>query len=185
MGDIYIGKKIAKYRTIKGLTIRDLAKLTGVSSSLLSQLERGIGNPTLSVLKAIAFVLKVPLFLLLMGEIDNGSLILRKEHRKKIPDENTEKIVYDILTPSALKSNIELFLMSLKPFSETSQEFIEHDIEETAFVIEGQTYLLFEHEEFMLREGDTVRILANRKHKFKNIEEKEAKILFVKSKLSF
>ncbi len=181
MGEIRIGKKIIEYRRAKGLTIRDFAEITGLSTSLLSQLERDMGNPSLSALKSIAVALQIPLFSLLMEEIDNKSLILKKEERKKIYDPDEKHILYDVLTPSPLRSNVELLLMNLKANSETYGGFSQHEGEEIAFVLEGETYIMFEDEEFFLSEGDTVRILPRRKHRFKNTTKKNVKVLFIKS----
>jgi len=185
MGDIKIGKKIIEYRRAKDLTIRDFAQLTGLSSSLLSQLEREMGNPSLSALKSISAALEIPLSILFTEEIDNESLILRKEDRKKIYDPDEKHILYDILTPSPLKSNVELLLLNLKSNSETYGGFSQHEGEEIAYVLEGEAYIEFQNEEFLLFEGDTVRILPNRKHKFRNITNNDIKVLFVKSKLAY
>ena len=46
-----IGKKINQFRKEKKLTIKEFSDLSGISTALVSQLERGIGNPTLSVLR--------------------------------------------------------------------------------------------------------------------------------------
>ena len=49
-----VGQKLANYRAAHDVTIKEMALRTGLSTSLLSQLERGIGNPTISVLAALA-----------------------------------------------------------------------------------------------------------------------------------
>ena len=182
MLDTRIGKKIIEYRRVKGLTIRDFSDETGLSTSLLSQLERDIGNPTLSALKAIATALDIPLFSLFIEEIDNESLILRKEDRRKIYDPDKNHILYDILTPSPLKSNVELLLMNLKAHSETYGGFSKHEGEEIAYILEGEAYIIFENEKFLLFEEDTIRILPSKKHKFENVTNVDVKVLFIKSK---
>lgn len=48
-----LGKIIKNRRIVLGLTIRDLADLTGISKTTISQTERGITNPTLEVLQNI------------------------------------------------------------------------------------------------------------------------------------
>ncbi|MBC8344346.1 MAG: helix-turn-helix transcriptional regulator [Bacteroidetes bacterium] len=45
-----LGKLIKNRRKVLGLTIRDLADLTGISKTTISQTERGVRNPTLEVL---------------------------------------------------------------------------------------------------------------------------------------
>ncbi|MBK7094924.1 MAG: helix-turn-helix transcriptional regulator [Saprospiraceae bacterium] len=48
-----LGKIIKRRRQILGLTIRDLADLAGMSKTTISQIERGISNPTFEVLQNI------------------------------------------------------------------------------------------------------------------------------------
>ncbi|MDP3830141.1 MAG: helix-turn-helix transcriptional regulator [Ignavibacteriaceae bacterium] len=48
-----LGKTIKRRREILGLTIRDLADLAGMSKTTISQIERGVSNPTFEVLQNI------------------------------------------------------------------------------------------------------------------------------------
>ncbi|HEC44946.1 MAG TPA: XRE family transcriptional regulator [Bacteroides sp.] len=48
-----LGKLIKHRRKVLGLTIRDLADLTGMSRTTISQIESGVGNPTFQVLQNI------------------------------------------------------------------------------------------------------------------------------------
>lgn len=48
-----LGKLIKNRRKVLGLTIRDLADLAGMSKTTISQIERGVRNPTFEVLQDI------------------------------------------------------------------------------------------------------------------------------------
>ena len=48
-----LGKIIKRRRKVLGLTIRELADLTGTSKTTISQTERGIRNPTFEILQNI------------------------------------------------------------------------------------------------------------------------------------
>ena len=48
-----LGKLIKHRRMVLGLTIRDLADLTGMSKTTISQIESGASNPTFQVLQNI------------------------------------------------------------------------------------------------------------------------------------
>ena len=48
-----LGNLIKHRRKVLGLTIRELADLTGMSKTTISQIERGVGNPTFEVLQNI------------------------------------------------------------------------------------------------------------------------------------
>ncbi len=185
MNETKIGKQIRQYRKDKKMSIKDFSKICGISTALVSQLERGIGNPSLNVLKLIAGTLGTSLASLFAEEIDNATLIRRKSERERIRNPNEKDAVYYGLTPGPLKSNVELLLMSLKPNGETNHGFSRHFEEEIAYIVEGEATMVFEDGEFELQEGDTIRILPSRRHKLKNPSEKNVLVLFIKSKVSF
>lgn len=178
-----IGAKIMEYRKTNHITIKDFSDKTGLSPALISQLERNIGNPTLSALQAIAEALGITMSKLLEQEIKNEDLIVRKENRAKIVYSKNEHIVYNIVAPGPVRSKLELLVMSLIPHSETYGGFVRHDSEEEiAYVLNGQTIVEFEQEQFILYEEDSIRIMPGRKHKFINSTDKEVKVLFARLK---
>ena len=69
-----LGAAIRAERVTAGLSLRDLAARTKVSNAYLSQIERGLHEPSISVLRAIARALGVPLEALLAraGVLDSG-----------------------------------------------------------------------------------------------------------------
>ncbi|WP_361920465.1 helix-turn-helix transcriptional regulator [Streptomyces sp. NPDC046876] len=127
MNNYRLGQTVLNYRKKKGLTIREFAESAGISTSLISQLERGQANPSLSVLELIAQALNVPLFTLFINDIDIDSLISRKKDRKKVYRENNDHIVYDVLTPDFMKARIELLIMDLNAHSSTTESHFSHD----------------------------------------------------------
>jgi transcriptional regulator with XRE-family HTH domain len=60
-----LGALVRAQRLAADLSLRDLSQRTKVSNAYLSQLERGLHEPSLSVLKAIASALGLPLAALL------------------------------------------------------------------------------------------------------------------------
>ena len=51
---IQLSNRLVEYRKSNNMTIKEFSELSGISTALLSQLERGVGNPSLSVLNAIS-----------------------------------------------------------------------------------------------------------------------------------
>lgn len=49
----------------------------------------------------------------------------------------------DVLTPSLIETKSDLFLMYLKAGAETANGFVEHDVEEIAYVLNGDIELVF------------------------------------------
>ena len=79
-----IGEKMADYRRKNGLTLREFSQQTNLSTALLSQLERNIGNPTLGILSALAEAMGMTVSELVEQKVENSEMILRREQRKTI-----------------------------------------------------------------------------------------------------
>ena len=60
-----LGALIRSQRSAAGLSLRDLAERTSISNAYLSQVERGLHEPSLTVLRAVADALGLPLASLL------------------------------------------------------------------------------------------------------------------------
>ena len=80
-----IGQKIRDLRNSKGMTLGDLASLVNVSPSLISQLERGGVNPSISLLKSISDALGIPLSSIIEAEevkTEPPSPLMKEKERK-------------------------------------------------------------------------------------------------------
>ncbi len=60
-----LGRRVRKFREERGYGIREFAEHSGISASYISVIERGGGNPTLSVVETLADALQVPVAALL------------------------------------------------------------------------------------------------------------------------
>ncbi|MDX6739432.1 XRE family transcriptional regulator [Actinocorallia sp. A-T 12471] len=52
-----VAANVRRIRLARGLSLRELSEETGVSKALLSQIERGVANPTIDVLSRVAVAL--------------------------------------------------------------------------------------------------------------------------------
>lgn len=105
MNEVDISKNISEYRKRKEITIKELASLTGVTQSLLSQIEKGSANPSINTLKQISSALDVPLFNFFISDVPTESLVVRKENRKKIMFSEDDSFAYELLTPNSKRWN--------------------------------------------------------------------------------
>src|SRR5271167_1632323 len=60
-----VGREVRKNRAKRGMTRRQLAQASETSERYLAQIESGAGNPSVSVLRAIALALDLPVVTLL------------------------------------------------------------------------------------------------------------------------
>lgn len=178
-----LGKKIKLERIRRSLSIKEVAEKIGVTSSLLSQIERGLASPSLNTLRLITEVFDIPMFSLFMPDKEKvGKVeVVKKDERIRITDGNTKEknieLSYDLLSPD-LKGSIQLCEMSLSPGEMNSEHLNSHDAEEVATCTEGKIVLILKNTEITLNTGDAVRLEKNTEHRWKNNTEKTSKIIF-------
>lgn len=180
MNTYYLGQTVMSYRKKANMTIRDFSDYSGISTSLISQIERNKANPSLSVLELISKALNVPLYTLFINDIDTDTLISRKKDRKKVYRENPEHIVYDVLTPDFMKAHIEVLMMDINGNSSTTESHYSHTAkEELGVIMNGDVSVELNSKIYELNEGDVVRIPPNVKHRFINNNKHGASVLFI------
>lgn len=175
--EINVGNTIKNIRTSKGILLKEVAEKCGISSSMLSQIEKGTANPSLNTIREIAHVLEVPIFKFFMApeKEEDKIAVLKKEKRKIIESENLR---YELLSPE-VKADIECMKMILKKDnSETSIKPKAHKGEEIAVLLKGKVRITIENQSAILEEGDSVHIPALKAHKWTNLTEDEAIIIF-------
>lgn len=177
MSDINIGEKIAQYRKNRGMSIRELAKTAEVTPSLLSQIERGLANPSVNSLKSIASALNAPLFTFFTSEVIKEDLIIRANNRKKVILPGADNVIYEMLAPG-INDNLEFAIMDLSSNSSSCTDYIYHNGYEIAYILEGKANLYLDNEKFELSKGDSVKIPEGMKHRWENNYEVEAKVIF-------
>ena len=62
MNEINLGLKIKKFRTDQKLSLKELAEMINSTSALLSQIEKGVTNPSINTLKGLSKALNIPLY---------------------------------------------------------------------------------------------------------------------------
>ncbi|MEG1424591.1 MAG: helix-turn-helix domain-containing protein [Peptostreptococcaceae bacterium] len=178
MSDLNIGEKILQVRKKQGLSIRDLAKLAEVTPSLLSQVERGLANPSVNSLKSIASALNVPLFTFFVSEINNKEdLIVRCYNRKKVILPGSDDVIYEMLAPG-VNDNLEFAIMNMAPNTSSCNDSIHHNGYEIAYILEGEVNLYLDDEIFTLYKGDSVKVPLGTEHRWENISDNESKVIF-------
>ena len=84
-----LGALLRAQRVAAELSLRDLAERTNVSNAYLSELERGLHEPSLRVLRAIAFALGTPLASMLAS----AGVLGDEEHDRPTDPRETEAAI--------------------------------------------------------------------------------------------
>lgn len=176
--NINIGTKIREYRTQKGLSIKQLADMTDLSSSMLSQIERDLANPSINTLRVIANALEVAMFQFFVEDNNLSNIVVTPETRRKIVvKEENRGLLYELLIPD-LQGDIGFYRMVLQPGTSTIDTSMNHDGEEVAYVISGDIRLLVGSMEFDLKQHDSVRIPKKVDHRWINNSNDISEVIF-------
>ncbi|WP_195940091.1 helix-turn-helix domain-containing protein [Romboutsia sp. 1001713B170131_170501_G6] len=184
MNEVDISRNITEYRKRKNLTIKELANLTGVTPSLLSQIEKGTSNPSINTLKQISKALDIPLFNFFINDNPTENLVVRKDSRKKIMFAEGDSFAYELLTPNS-QGTIEFMLMKIPKGESSSKELFSHKGEEVAYVIKGCVSLHLMSTVIELNCGDSVKIPPHSNHKWENNTDEDCEVIFAVTPPSF
>lgn len=180
MKDVNVGEKVLEFRKAQNLTIKHLAERANVTSSLLSQIERGLANPSINTLKSISKALDIPLYSFFIDYPDPHDLVVREHERSRITFPSKEGYEYELLLPEN-NTNMKLILMELQPRSSSSENLINHRGEEVAHVTEGRVLLYLEDKKILLEHGDSVKILPNMNHRWQNTSNTICKVIMAQA----
>lgn len=157
-------------------TIEQLATRAGVSPGLLSQIERGIGNPSFRSLHRIADALGLRFADFLAA--DGGptrNMVVRRHERKRI-QMGADGLIHELLTPD-LQGRLEMLATTVPPgFSNESNPFT-HAGEECVVVISGQLQVAVGNDKFGLEVGDAITYDAGIGHWWTNPTGEEASVI--------
>ncbi|MCF8069002.1 MAG: XRE family transcriptional regulator [Desulfobacterales bacterium] len=176
-------KNIKKFRTKKKLTLEKLAQKAGCSKAYISQVEKGVTAPSVSMLGKLAKGLDVQVADLFRGKdvSDGKECCLRKADRRKIeyPDGKTTS---QLLTSEIFLKKMQPLISTIKPGGASDlSEKITHipGSEEFVFVLKGEVEFEINAHQIKLREGDTLYFNGDIPHHWVNSSNKIAKVLFV------
>ena len=171
-----VGKRIRELRTKKELSLRALAKLSGLSTNAVSLIERGDNSPTVSSLHGLASALSVPITAFFEHHSDGHVVHLKKEQR---PSSATAGVKMENLGSGLPNQQIEPFLMTIKPGGSSTSSQITHAGEEFVYVQKGQLQCNINKQEYHLEEGDSLLFLASQPHIYRNQAKSPAQILII------
>lgn len=183
MDNFNVGDTIRNLRKKKKMTIKDLAEKAKITSSMLSQIERGLANPSINTLRELTDCLQIPLYKFFQTNTSQGGEIVRSTERKVIGLPGNETF-YELLTPDT-KGEIEFCIMHVPGRSCSEDKSRAHEGEENSFVIKGPILIEVDGIEYRLETGDSLRIPAHTKHRWINPTGETAKVIFAITPPSF
>jgi transcriptional regulator with XRE-family HTH domain len=182
--EVRVGEKIKALREKKGLSLKELADLTGFSTALLSQMENHLVSPSLGTIIKMARALSVRVGDFLGETEGEPYTIVRKEERKKVSRFASKDGVkygysYESLGFEKKDRHMEPFIVTLEPATVKTAKTSVHEGEEFIFVLEGEMEVILGNHTDILYSGDSIYYDSTIPHRVQCHQDKITRILAV------
>lgn len=167
-----VGDNLKCLREEKGLSLDKVAEITGVSKSMLGQIERGETNPTINTLWKIGNGLKVPITSFINQERTPVVVISLDKLNPVLEDQGRLKL-YTIF-PYDNDKRFELFCMLMEAGCNIKSDGHFKGVEEYITVYEGEIEMCIGDKKYRLCKGNTINFLADIPHSYQTIGEGNA-----------
>ncbi|GGI18264.1 helix-turn-helix domain-containing protein [Gottfriedia solisilvae] len=167
--NLIIAKNLKSHREKKKLSLEKVAELTGVSKTMVGQIERGESSPTITTLWKIANGLKIS-FTSLIENPPPEARVIRKNEVHALTEDNGKYRVYPFF-PFDEKRRFEVYsveldkggMLNASPHGVGTEEFIT--------VFEGELTLTVNGTSHIVEAGNSIQFKADREHTYFNSGE--------------
>jgi transcriptional regulator with XRE-family HTH domain len=181
---VELGAIIRGRRQAEGMSLSQLAEQAGVSTSFVSQVERGVANPTLSSLKALVGALNFSVGALLENRPSSDPdvkvdeiAVMRAGERRRIVYPGTQ-IANELLSPN-LQKRMEIIWVEAAPGEGSGGHPHVHEGEEAGVVISGSMKFDFSGQEYVLHARDAIYFPSTRPHSWESVGEETLVAIWV------
>ena len=178
-----LSARIRMLRQKRGLSIATLARQAGVTSAMVSQVERGVTNPSLATVTRISTALGVTVSELFEVETPGG-LVVRFQDRRVInyPDKDT----VDAFISSDPTRQLQVLESRIGPHQGSEGQLGPHGANvEFVLVLGGEIEFLIGDATHLLAEGDAITFDGRLAHGFINHTNESVRLIWVTTPATF
>ncbi len=185
--DPNVGSNLRKLRKAKGLSLQRLAEASGVSVGMISQVERGLANPSMRLLTSLRRALNISMQEL-FGEdpvaeptTTDPHFVRRRQNRPMIDLGTLHK---ELLTPTD-QHHLQIMILRLEPGGESGGKALSYPAEKGGLVLSGKVVLSVDGEAAELVQGDSFVFDSVSPHFLRNTSDEPAEVLWIIGAVQF
>jgi transcriptional regulator with XRE-family HTH domain len=176
---IDVGSRLRQLRTERGMSMRALARASGLSTNALSMIERGRTSPSVSTLYKVADALEVPITAFFRLELPKQEIVYRRANQRKRV--YFQQGIWEGLGGEEFIGRVEPFKLTLEAGGKSGAHGMLHSGSEFVMCLEGQIEYQVEDRVFNLNPGDTLIFAAQLRHRWRNTGDGTASAIIVLS----
>jgi len=174
---IDVGQRLKHLREERGVSMRSLARTSGLSANALSMIERGLTSPSVSTLNKLSGALEVPVTAFFRTEPDRTKIVhLKFKDRIRVPFAHC---LWEGLGGEQFSGRIEAFMVTLEPGSSSGPHGMLHTGSEFVYCLQGIINYDVDGQVYELDTGDTLIFAAQLTHRWRNSGSTPAKAIIV------
>jgi transcriptional regulator with XRE-family HTH domain len=156
-----VAERMKKIRELKGFSLEDIVRHSGVDMETVTALEEGRISPSLANLTRISRALGERLGTFLDDQVSEDPLVVRLEERQSdsVPAASrpgADSLVFHSLGRGKTDRHMEPFYVEILPVPEKEVVTSTHEGEEFIVVVSGRIGLQYGEKRVELKEGDSV-----------------------------
>lgn len=161
-----VGLRLRGLREERGVSMRSLARRSGLSANALSMIERNLTSPSVSTLTKLAGALEVPITAFFRQEPNRQNIVFRKaSERNRVP---FTRGLWEGLGGEYFTGRVEAFMLTLENGGSSGPHGMLHTGHEFVFCLRGTLEYEIENERFLLETGDSLIFAAQLMHRWRN-----------------
>jgi transcriptional regulator with XRE-family HTH domain len=172
-----VGLHLRTMRNERGLSLRALAELSGLSPNTISLIERGVTSPSVSTLHRLATALAVPITELLEGPAEHVDLIITRAGERTRSGSGSVEL--ESLGYGLEDRVCDPFAVTLKPGASSGKRMMAHSGHELVYCLEGAVEYEIGGESYRLEPGDALLFHGSLPHRWRNPNSHEAVFLLI------
>ncbi len=163
---IDVGGRLRELRQERGMSMRALARASGLSTNALSMIERAKTSPSVSTLYKLAEALEVPITAFFRFEPERKPVVFCRSNERS-------KVEFDLgkwegLGGESFTGRVEPFMLSLEPGASSGPYGMLHTGHEFVLCMSGQLEYAVEDQIYTLNPGDSLLFAAQLRHSWHN-----------------
>ena len=172
-----VGDRLRELRQERSMSMRALARASGLSANALSMIERGRTSPSVSTLYKLADAMAIPITAFFREEPPRHEIVFRKaSERTRVP---FMRGVWEGLGGEFFVGRVEPFMLTLESGGSSGPFGILHTGHEFVLCLRGQLEYEIENQRFLLEPGDSLLFAAQLKHRWRNPGKTVTSAMFV------
>jgi transcriptional regulator with XRE-family HTH domain len=173
-----VGSNLRRLRTKRGLSLERLARSSGVSRAMLSQIELGKSTPTINVVWKIASALDLPFSALITDRRSRRPAVMRAATARVLTSHDGAFVSRALFPVDQLRP-AEFYELHLAPTSVEKAEAHPAGTTENLVVVSGVLSLAIGGERHRLAAGDAILFEADVAHEYRNDDKEPLRMFLV------